>query len=102
MTNADYIRTQLNDRQLAEMLSFSSHSNIQNRAMIAFDNWAGSFSSNKGNVKGIDREDPSIWAWEKVYDDCLGQWIDYGRETKLSFQVWLTMPYNERGEWNNG
>ena len=99
MTNADYIRTQLNDRQLAEILCFSSHSNLQNRAMIAFNNWVNSFSSNKGNVKGIDREDPSIWGWKKVYDDCLGLWVDYGRETKLSLQVWLSLPYNEKHEW---
>ena len=111
MTNFEYIKNNLTDRDLA-YYAFPSAMKYNDRPPLFTDriydawmNWAESFSSNHGNMaKGnhnghIIRDNPSIWAWQKWhYPD--GNWRDSGRTNVVSFSVWLGMQYNP-DEWVN-
>ena len=108
MTNTDYIKSNLKDVDLAELLrtcvTFSSPSSeFLHRAYRAWSRWANTTSGNHGNMakgiykKSIVNEDPSIWFWEWWhYPD--GEWRRSGRTSNVSLQVWLSKQYNP-AEW---
>lgn len=110
MTNAEYILKNLSDVDLAYSISgrwFTTQNEkpdlLFDKAYNAWNNWAESASSNKGNMaKGkhgntIIKENPSVWNWyEWRYPD--GIWKKSGRIPSVSVLVWLSMQYNP-AEW---
>lgn len=108
MTNADYIKENLKDIDIAWMLKWGWTGGKERSALItkaydAWARWASSTTKNTGNMaKGVHgntiiKENPSIWYWEKwAYPD--GEWRTSGRTEIVSLQVWLSKQYNPE-EW---
>lgn len=103
MTNSEYIKANLSDRDLAycmrEFLMGQEEPVFIKHIRNAWAKWAQSTSSNDGNMaKGKHgsieiSENPSIWYWEKwAYPD--GQWRQSGRSHSVAWQVWLSEQYN--------
>lgn len=110
MTNYDYIKAHITERDLAyyEFSHFSSPLNrpplFIDKIYYAFRNWAESCSSNRGNMAkgckyrgGVITENTPIWVWENWYYSN-GDWKT-GRNQIVAFQVWLSMQYKPE-EWD--
>lgn len=108
MTNEEYVRSTLSDRDLALLISGRLYkftdSPFLTKCMKIHDNWAKSASTNTGNMmKGIHgetviNENPSIWRFEH-WCDCDNTWKRLGRTHMTSIQVWLSKQYDPK-EWN--
>ena len=100
MTNADYVRQQLTDTDIALMIgSFEvSRTQLINKAYNAWRQWADSTTSNHGNIAGrSDQDDPSIWLWKRwCYPGNI--WKKKWRTRSVSVQVWLSKQYKPE-EW---
>ena len=109
MTNYEYIKNIITERDLAYfMFPNAMKPNecpplLSDKIYEAWSAWAQSSSPNKGNMaKGnhngrIIKDDPSIWMWEIwAYPD--GTWRYKGRNSIISFLVWLSKQYNP-AEW---
>jgi hypothetical protein len=65
MTNLEYIKSIMTDRDLANLVLLGARdSSFQWKIIFAFDKWAESFSTNKGNCVKEGIENPSIWSFE--------------------------------------
>ena len=100
MTNADYVRQQLADADIALMIgSFNgSRTQLINKAYNAWKKWAESVTANHGNIAGCPGYDnPSIWYWELwCYPGNI--WKRMGRTISVSMQVWFSKQYKPE-EW---
>lgn len=95
MTNAEYIKSKMTDRVLAELLVGQSDS--LNKIRNAKWKWGERTTRNKGNVVG-DYGKPSIWNFEKWYYKKDHTWRYKGRPPVVSMSVWLAKQYDER-DW---
>ncbi len=109
MTNYEYIKNNISERDLAyyifphAMKPKDRPPLFSDRIYGAWSTWAESASPNRGNMaKGdhngkIIENNPSIWMFERwTYPD--GSWQSKGRNSIISFLVWLSMQYNP-AEW---
>ena len=98
MTNLEYIKSIMTDRDLAGLLIYDDRgAKLKWRIIGAFRKWAESFSTNKGNCvkEGIDN--PSVWAFETwFYPD--GHKEKRGQPQNVAFQTWLCHQYNKE-DW---
>ena len=109
MTNFEYIKQNITENDLA-YYEFPHDLKPNDRPVLfadriygAWNKWAESVSSNKGNMAAgnhngrIIKENPSIWSWQNwSYPD--GVWRKKGRSHTISFLVWLSKQYNPE-EW---
>ena len=109
MTNYEYVTSKMTETDLAHLM-FPHAMDVRDRGETFFDRvrdawrkWALSASPNEGNMaKGLHekyeiKDDPSIWYWEKwKYPD--GEWRTAGRNSVVSFSVWLSLQYDEK-DW---
>ena len=105
MTNFEYIKDNLTELDLAyytfphDLKPKDKVNGFLERVYEAWNKWAESVSSNKGNMaageykSGIIKEDPSIWAWQDWHFPD-GTWRRRGRSHTVSFLVWLSKQYN--------
>ena len=98
MTNLEYIKSIMTDRDLANLVLFSARdASFQWKVYCAFDKWAESFSTNRGNCVREGIENPSIWAFETWhYPD--GHMEEKGQPRNVAFQTWLCHQYN-KDDW---
>ena len=105
MTNFDYIKDNIKEIDIAyflfphDLALRDRPKGISERIYGAWDKWAESASSNKGNMaagihgKTIINEDPSIWHFQDwCYPD--GKWRRKGRNHTISMLVWLSKQYD--------
>lgn len=97
MTNLDYIKSQMTDRILAEMLTHGEIGhNFKWDVIGAFYKWADRFGDHKGNVVS-EKGNPSIWSFEWWhYPD--GRREKKGQPQNVAFQTWLCHQYN-KDDW---
>lgn len=98
MTNLEYIKSIMTDRDLANLVLFNTGiSDLQWKIIFAFKKWAESFSTNRGNCVKEGIENPSIWAFELWhYPD--GHKEKRGQPHSVAFQTWLCHQYN-KDDW---
>ena len=97
MTNLDYIKSQMTDRILAEMLTHGEIGhNFKWDVIGAFYKWADRFGDHKGSVVS-EKGNPSIWSFEWWhYPD--GRREKKGQPLNVAFQTWLGHQYN-KDDW---
>ena len=98
MTNLEYIKSQMTDRILAEMLTHGEMGSDFRWSVIgAFHKWADRFGDHKGNVVS-EKGNPSIWSFELWhYPD--GHKEMRGQPHNVAFQTWLCHQYN-KDDWD--
>lgn len=102
MTNAQYIKTLLTDRDLAEL--FTSHGYYvffeqpHNKQIAnAFKAWReDNDRPNKNFIEENDTKTPSVWQWLSIHNHKTGKWESTRRSLELMFQHWLFLQYNEK------
>ena len=96
MTNLEYIKSQMTDRILAEMLlNGKNGADFKWRVVNAFHNWANSFGEQKGNC--VENGQPSIWMFE-IWHYPDGRREKKGQPHNVAFQTWLCHQYN-KDDW---
>ncbi len=97
MTNLDYIKSQMTDRILAEMLTNGEiGSEFKWNVIGAFYKWADRFGDHKGNVVS-EKGNPSIWSFE-IWHYPDGHKEKKGQPHNVAFQTWLCHQYN-KDDW---
>lgn len=99
MTNEDFIKNNLTERDIAALLMSGRHpeSKIIKDARKVFSYWS-SFDFTKNSNCG-EKKTFSIWAYSFWSNPKTHIPERIGREILLSRQVWLSMPYNKE-YWN--
>ena len=109
MTNADYIRQTISDRDLAQCLcldySFFKSRYLRDCERV-FAYWACKDGNEHGNVHKKGCQAPSVFDWERTYNEETKKWEVTGRKHELSIEIWLSMPYkkdywDKAIEWSN-
>ena len=96
MTNLEYIKSQMTDRIMSELLSYGGNGGaFKWRVVSAFKNWANSFGEQKGNC--VENGQPSIWMFE-IWHYPDGHMEKKGQPRNVSFQTWLCHQYN-KDDW---
>ena len=103
MTNFEYIKANLTERDIASIISYTDtldDNSILNKAWLVFNAWAKSFSSNVGNMTYNSKtkepiENPSIWNFE-IWHYPDGSTKRCGRNSHIAKQVWLSKQYDEK------
>ena len=100
MTNEDFIKGNLTERDIAAILSFGDKpsSYVVEKAKKVFSFWA-SFGFTKNSNCG-KRESFSIWNFIVWHNPQTQKKERIGREGSIPEQVWLSMPYDEK-HWDN-
>lgn len=102
MTNAQYIMTLLNDRDLAELFTSRGgygcfYKSPNNKCIYkAFDNWRNDTYRPNRNFTKENEPDPSVWQWWSIHNHKTNEWEIRGRQESLTFQHWLFLQYNEK------
>lgn len=94
MTNGDYVRSVLTDRQLVDMYLLTGYDdNFHVLCHDAFKKWCADFGSVKSNVK---QNNPSPYYWQKIYDEDTKKWKESPVKRSVALQIFLSKPYEER------
>lgn len=91
MTNADYFRATLTDRELADMAGFIAWAHNK-RLANAFKKWCAEFGSVKSNQK---HNNPSPYFWQKIFNRDTDKWERTTRTQNVSVQIFLSKPYKK-------
>lgn len=92
MTNFDYFKQTLTERELADIFSERKFLYLEGRLHDAWSKWCGSISSTGTNVQKNGKI-PNIWFWERTHNLETGKWEKTGRNKNISIQQFLFMPY---------
>lgn len=92
MTNGDYFRLTLTDREIAEMVGFATCA-YNDRLADAFERWCEETGSVKSNQK---RNNPSPFYWRRIYNEETDEWEKTARTGNVSAQLFLCHKYDEK------
>lgn len=97
MTNLEYIKSIMTDRDLANLLSLiPCDDSFAWRIRSAFYKWAEKFGDHKGTVVS-EKGNPSIWMSE-VWHYPDGHMERRGHPRSVAYQTWLCHQYDPK-EW---
>lgn len=105
MTNFEYIMSKMTDRNFADIFCDGNfiydEDTFGYQIWIAFENWRNSIGNPTGNSYTPSKGElqPNPFKWEKSKNNDTDEWEQTGRKDSLSFQVWLSKPYNSE-EWS--
>lgn len=97
MTNSEYFRMTLTDKELADMAIHTAYS-YSDRLFHAFKKWCAETGSVKSNQK---KNNPSRFFWQKIFNTDTGEWESTGRTHNVSIQLFLSQKY-EKKYWERG
>lgn len=95
MTNFDYYKKTLTERELAELFCGSTSFRYEGRLHDAWYKWLG---NTDGNIQK-DGKIPNIWFWTVTFNEKANKWEKTGRNPIISIQQFLSMPYKKE-YWN--
>ena len=91
MTNFDYFKQTLTERELADIFSETKCS-LEDRLYDAWEKWCNNISDTGTNVQKNGKI-PNIWFWRETYNEKTKKWEKTGRNMNISIQQFLFMPY---------
>lgn len=99
MTNEDFIKNNLTERDIAKLLLFGTRpeSKVIKDARKVFDYWTSHEFTKNSNCG--ERKTFSIWKFTIWHNNEKNTKENIGRSMIVSREVWLSMPHN-RKYWN--
>lgn len=97
MTNAEYFRMTLTDKELADMAIYCANS-YNERLADAFEKWCAESGSVDSNTS---ENNPSRFFWQKIFNTKTNEWESTRRTENVSIQLFLSKQYDKK-YWERG
>lgn len=93
MTNGEYYRMTLTDREIAGFCSDIDFTK-KNRLEKAFDKWIESLDCGSTHSNTTQYGRVNIWAWSRIHNHITDKW-ETKRTHSVRFQQFLALPYKK-------